>query len=73
MATNLRNMSNGTYHGDTPEAHKRSQGTATLAHKDLTAAIELARELGVDLPVAEHIESIADLVFGVQKAAAAGR
>lgn len=68
IGSNLLNMSNGTYHGDTPAAHKRSRGTATLAHKDLSAAIELARELGLELPVAEHIESMADLIFGVEQA-----
>jgi 3-hydroxyisobutyrate dehydrogenase-like beta-hydroxyacid dehydrogenase len=68
IGSNLLNMSNGTYHGDTPAARKRSRGTATLAHKDLSAAIELARELGLELPVAEHIESMADLIFGVENA-----
>jgi 3-hydroxyisobutyrate dehydrogenase len=70
IASNLRNMSNGTYHGDTPEARKRSQGTATLSHKDLSAAIELAGELGIELPVAAHIESLSDVIFGVEKAPA---
>jgi 3-hydroxyisobutyrate dehydrogenase len=69
IGTSLINMSNGTYHGDTAAAQKRSRGTATLAHKDLSAAIELARELGIELPVSEHIESAADVIFGVEKAA----
>lgn len=38
---------------------------ATLARKDLRAAIRLGGELGVELPVAELAESYIDAVFGV--------
>ena len=72
IAGNLRNMTNGTYHGDTPEARKRSRGTATLSHKDLSAAIELAHALGVELPVTVHIESLSDVIFGAEKAGTTG-
>ena len=35
-----------------------------LAHKDLAAAIDLGRELGVDLPLAKLTDEYADLIFG---------
>lgn len=38
---------------------------AGLAHKDLGAARELARALGVDVPLAELADALADDVFGV--------
>jgi 3-hydroxyisobutyrate dehydrogenase-like beta-hydroxyacid dehydrogenase len=38
---------------------------ATLAHKDLTAALELARSLGIELPLAVMTEARADAVFGI--------
>ena len=38
---------------------------AALAHKDLAAARELARELGVHVPLAALAEAQADAVFGV--------
>lgn len=71
MAAMIQRMSDGTYHGDTPEAARRSRGTAALAHKDLLAALELAAELGVDLPVSAHIESVADETFGLRPEPAA--
>jgi 3-hydroxyisobutyrate dehydrogenase len=71
FAAALKRMTDGTYHGDTPQAAKRSRGTAGLAHKDLSAALELAAELGLQMPVTEHIESVSDTVFGVGKAGAA--
>jgi len=37
---------------------------ADLAHKDLAAALELGRELGVALPVAEMAERRCDRIFG---------
>jgi len=36
-----------------------------LAHKDLLAALELAGELGVDLPLAAMTEAHTDAIFGV--------
>gem|GEM_PF-213139 len=41
------------------------RAAARLAHKDLRAAIELGRELGVELPLAEMTEARCDAVFGV--------
>lgn len=38
---------------------------AGLAHKDLGAALELAGALGVDLPLAELTDALADDIFGV--------
>ena len=38
---------------------------ASLAHKDLNAALTLGDELGVDLPVARLADEYADAVFGV--------
>jgi 3-hydroxyisobutyrate dehydrogenase len=38
---------------------------AGLAHKDLRAALELARSLGVAIPLAELADALADDVFGV--------
>jgi len=41
------------------------QAAANLAHKDLTAALELAGSLEVELPLARMTEDRADQVFGV--------
>ena len=38
---------------------------ATLAHKDLRAALELAGTLGIELPLAAMTESRADALFGI--------
>ncbi len=38
---------------------------ASLAHKDLRAALELAREIGVALPMTELTEELCDSVFGL--------
>ena len=38
---------------------------ASLAHKDLRAALELAREVGVMLPMTELTEELCDSVFGL--------
>ena len=38
---------------------------AGLAHKDLQAALELGRALGVDLPLAQMTEDRCDAVFGL--------
>jgi 3-hydroxyisobutyrate dehydrogenase-like beta-hydroxyacid dehydrogenase len=38
---------------------------STLAHKDLRAAMNLARELGVKLPLAEMADDRCDAIFGV--------
>jgi 3-hydroxyisobutyrate dehydrogenase len=40
---------------------------AGLAHKDVRAALELADELGVDLPLARLTEAHTDRVFGLDK------
>jgi 3-hydroxyisobutyrate dehydrogenase len=41
------------------------QSAASLAHKDLRAALELARELDVELPLAVMTEEHCDDIFGV--------
>jgi 3-hydroxyisobutyrate dehydrogenase-like beta-hydroxyacid dehydrogenase len=41
------------------------QAGASLAHKDLRAALELAAELRVDLPLAEMTEDRCDQIFGL--------
>ena len=38
---------------------------ASLAHKDLRAALELAGELGVDLPMTALTDALCDDVFGL--------
>ncbi len=38
---------------------------ASLAHKDLAAALELGRSLGVDLPLAAMTEDRCDDLFGL--------
>jgi 3-hydroxyisobutyrate dehydrogenase len=49
------------------------QAAADLAHKDLRAALDLADDLEVDLPLAAMTESRCDDVFGVRGASEAGR
>jgi 3-hydroxyisobutyrate dehydrogenase len=41
------------------------QSAASLAHKDLRSALELARELDVELPLAVMTEECCDEIFGV--------
>src|SRR5487761_842879 len=41
------------------------QTAADLAHKDLRAAIEMARSMGITAPLAELADSSADSIFGV--------
>jgi 3-hydroxyisobutyrate dehydrogenase-like beta-hydroxyacid dehydrogenase len=41
------------------------RAAAGLAHKDLAAALELAEELGITLPVARMTDARCDAVFGV--------
>jgi 3-hydroxyisobutyrate dehydrogenase-like beta-hydroxyacid dehydrogenase len=41
------------------------QNGADLAHKDLLAAMALADELGVSLPLAAMTEARTDFIFGV--------
>lgn len=41
------------------------RSASLLAHKDLTAALELARSLGVELPLAEMTEERCDEIFGL--------
>ncbi len=41
------------------------QAAASLAHKDVRAALELAEVLGASLPLAAMIETRADAIFGV--------
>ena len=41
------------------------QAGADLAHKDLTAALALAAEVGVDLPLAAMTEARTDDIFGL--------
>lgn len=41
------------------------RGAARLAHKDLQAALALASDLGIELPMAELIDDKCDAIFGV--------
>jgi 3-hydroxyisobutyrate dehydrogenase-like beta-hydroxyacid dehydrogenase len=41
------------------------QSAASLAHKDLEAALQLAGSLGVDLPLATMTERRTDEIFGL--------
>jgi len=43
----------------------RMRAAAGLAHKDLRAAIELADEIGVDVPIARLVEPTYETVFGL--------
>jgi 3-hydroxyisobutyrate dehydrogenase-like beta-hydroxyacid dehydrogenase len=43
------------------------QAGASLAHKDLAAALELAGSLRVDLPLAAMAEQRVDEIFGVSE------
>ncbi len=43
------------------------QTAAALAHKDLLAALEVAGELGIDLPLVAQVEQRADWIFGVSE------
>jgi len=49
------------------------QAAASLAHKDVRAALELGDRLGASLPLAAMIEERADAVFGVGSDAVADR
>jgi len=44
---------------------ERMRAAAGLAHKDLRAAIELADEIGVDVPIARLVEPTYETVFGL--------
>ena len=48
------------------------RAASLLAHKDLTAALELARSLDVDLPLAAMTEERCDEIFGLGPAAVPG-
>jgi 3-hydroxyisobutyrate dehydrogenase len=50
---------------DEPDRYREAVAFAALARKDLRAASELARELGVAAPVAKLAEDLADDYFGV--------
>jgi 3-hydroxyisobutyrate dehydrogenase-like beta-hydroxyacid dehydrogenase len=50
---------------DEPDRYLEAVAFAALARKDLRAASELARELGVAAPVANLAEDLADFYFGV--------
>jgi 3-hydroxyisobutyrate dehydrogenase-like beta-hydroxyacid dehydrogenase len=43
------------------------RAAASLAHKDLRAALELGKQLGVNLPLAQMTEERADAVFGLAR------
>jgi 3-hydroxyisobutyrate dehydrogenase len=51
--------------GTEPGLVEAMRTAAGLAHKDLGAAMELARSLGVQLPLAELTDALADAVFGM--------
>jgi 3-hydroxyisobutyrate dehydrogenase len=52
-----------------PELHRQLTALAGLAHKDLQAAVELARELGVEVPHAQRTVTHVDEMFGLTKEA----
>ncbi len=51
---------------DHPAIVNAMQAGAALAHKDLRAALDLGRRLGVPLPLATMVERRADAVFGLE-------
>lgn len=55
-------------HDAHPGIVEAMQAGANLAHKDLKAALDLASELGVSLPMTEMTEQFCDDVFGLGRA-----
>jgi 3-hydroxyisobutyrate dehydrogenase-like beta-hydroxyacid dehydrogenase len=49
------------------EAARRWDATSNLAHKDLRAALNLARMLDVDLPLVELADSYVETMMGIQQ------
>jgi len=59
----LRVAGTGGRRGD--PGRSEAAASARLLHKDLSAARELAAELGLALPLAEHVERRAEEIFGL--------
>jgi 3-hydroxyisobutyrate dehydrogenase-like beta-hydroxyacid dehydrogenase len=49
------------------EWRKVADSTAPVAHKDLSAALSLARDLGIRLPVSEESERRVEAVWGIEE------